>query len=272
MIRRDFCYIAGLATGSALITSLVAAVDAFGMPIEDNHLQIATDPGFTDIIVDASGYVTLAEIQGSLNAGQTYYWRQTLFLNDMHIVVYHGRVQGEGLWELVDLYHGDLIPFIQAVKEEPTPPQETVVICHIPPGNPNNAKTKEIPIDDLDDHLGHGDHTGGCDGTEGGSKGKKKKVGGKLGELIPDKYELGSNYPNPFSLTTTIPIALPESTRVRLTMYNLLGQQVGTSIDTELSAGRHEVVWNASDLPSGTYIMVLKAGTFSQTRQIVITK
>ena len=278
MIRRDFCYVAGLATGSALVTSLARAVDAFGMPNEDNHLQIATDAAFepSDIVLDVSGYVKLADVDTDLNAGQTYYWRQTLFLNSQHVLVYHGRLLGGQLWELIELYNSKLIPFIQEVKEEPVPPLELGVICHIPLGNPRKAKTIEIDADDLGDHLGHGDHLGACDGTEGdevdGERKGRGKKSGKNGEEIPGNYELGQNYPNPFTTFTTIPFALPEAARARLTMYNLLGQQVGTTIDTELAAGRHEVIWNASSLPSGTYVMVLNAGTFSQTRQIVLTK
>jgi len=114
------------------------------MPNEDNHLQIATARAFdpSDIVLDISGYVTLADVDTDLNAGQTYYWRQTLFLNSQHALVYHGRLQGEQLWELIELYNSELIPFIQEVKDEPVPPLESGVICHIPPGNPRKAKTK----------------------------------------------------------------------------------------------------------------------------------
>ena len=267
MIRRDFVQTAGLATGSVFAASFLRAVDALGMPNEDNHLQIATDVAFTNIVVEASGFVFLAQLVAELVAGQQYFWRQTRLVDDQHILVYHGRLLEVQSQDLTDLYNDELIPFIQEVSEEPVPPiPDTVVICHIPPDNPAAAHTREIGVPELTDHLAHGDHVGECTGEEGTG------VVVEDAAELPDGFSLSQNYPNPFTAYTTIPFALPESARTQLTVFNLLGQHVETVMDTELAAGRHEVIWNASELSSGTYMMVLEAGTFRETQRIVLTK
>jgi hypothetical protein len=257
------------------------------MPNEDNHIQVATDPAFTNIVLDVSGYIGLSELSGLLAAGQTYYWRQTLLVGGQHIVIYHGRLMGSQAADLVDLYNTELVPFIQEYKGEEVEPLESVVICHIPPGNPAQARTKEIPIEDLDDHLGHGDHEGACTDEDyerekpgpPDDKGRPDDPGsgrrnglGKNGEVVPAEYELGQNYPNPFSTLTTIPLSLPVASRVRVSIHNLLGQQLEVFIDSELPAGRHQFIWNGSDFPAGSYLVTVEAGSFRKSQQITLTK
>src|SRR5690606_18341244 len=57
---------------------------------------------------------------------------------------------------------------------------------------------------------------------------------------VPDRFSLGANYPNPFNPSTTIPFALPETGRVEIVVYNVLGQRVFSIVDAEMKAGRHE--------------------------------
>ena len=64
---------------------------------------------------------------------------------------------------------------------------------------------------------------------------------------LPEQFHLGQNYPNPFNPSTVIPYQLPVSTRVRLEVFNLLGQQVVTLVDEELPAGSHSVRWDGTD-------------------------
>lgn len=75
---------------------------------------------------------------------------------------------------------------------------------------------------------------------------------------LPDKYLLRQNYPNPFNPSTTIQYALPARSRVRLRIYNVLGQVVTDLINTEQSAGWNQVVWNAN-VSSGLYFYRLEA-------------
>lgn len=77
---------------------------------------------------------------------------------------------------------------------------------------------------------------------------------------LPDDYELGINYPNPFSESTTIRFGTPEESVVRLHIYNILGQKVRTIVDKHYPAGYHEHTWDPTSLASGVYLYVMEAG------------
>lgn len=85
-------------------------------------------------------------------------------------------------------------------------------------------------------------------------------------------FELAQNYPNPFNPSTTIPITLPEGTNVSVSVYNLLGQEVATLIDGYMTAGYHELSWNALDLPSGMYIYRMSDGIVTKTKTLTLIK
>ncbi|MCH8959770.1 MAG: T9SS type A sorting domain-containing protein, partial [Bacteroidetes bacterium] len=88
---------------------------------------------------------------------------------------------------------------------------------------------------------------------------------------IPEGYVLEPNYPNPFNPTTTIRFSVPEASPVRLVVYDVLGRQVRVLVDGTVSAGMHEVVFEAGDLPSGTYLYRLETpqGSFVKMMQLV---
>lgn len=88
----------------------------------------------------------------------------------------------------------------------------------------------------------------------------------------PEAYKLDQNYPNPFNPTTTISYQLPKETYVKLSVYDALGQQITMLIDGQVDAGYHQVIWNAADQPSGTYVYRLEAGDIVQTRRMVLLK
>jgi hypothetical protein len=93
----------------------------------------------------------------------------------------------------------------------------------------------------------------------------------------PLRYELQQNFPNPFNPSTTIRYALPERSHVRLSVFNMLGQQVAELVNGELEAGNHEVVFSAkggdgSGLPTGVYFYKLLAGNFTQTLKMVLLR
>lgn len=89
---------------------------------------------------------------------------------------------------------------------------------------------------------------------------------------VPMTYQLFQNYPNPFNPTTTIQYSLPTKTTVRLTMYNVLGQEVATLVNEERLAGTYNVSFEASHLSSGIYFYTLSAGSFSTTRKLMLIK
>ena len=91
-------------------------------------------------------------------------------------------------------------------------------------------------------------------------------------EVVPREINLLQNYPNPFNPVTEIKFTLPEATRVTLRVYNIIGQEVVSLVNGVEEAGFHSVKFEGSNLPSGTYIYRLQAGSFVQTKKMVLLK
>ncbi|MEP0007792.1 MAG: lamin tail domain-containing protein, partial [Balneola sp.] len=92
------------------------------------------------------------------------------------------------------------------------------------------------------------------------------------GKDSPDSFVLKQNYPNPFNPSTNISFVLPQSAKVQLTVYNMLGQKVETLVDGNLTSGSHTVRFEASNLSSGIYIYQLRTPTTSLTQRMVLVK
>lgn len=91
-------------------------------------------------------------------------------------------------------------------------------------------------------------------------------------EPNPNQFSLLQNFPNPFNPLTTIQFTLPHSGFVTLTIYSLLGEEIATILSQNLAAGKYSAKWNAIDIPSGVYFYCLKAGSFTETKKIVLIK
>jgi flagellar hook assembly protein FlgD len=91
-------------------------------------------------------------------------------------------------------------------------------------------------------------------------------------DLVPSEFHLGQNYPNPFREQTRITYCVPEKCRVMLTIYDSDGGLVERLVDEEKSAGTYEVTWNANNLPSGFYQSVMNAGSFTETKKMLVSK
>ena len=89
---------------------------------------------------------------------------------------------------------------------------------------------------------------------------------------VPTEFALQQNYPNPFNPTTTIAYALAQTAEVRLVVYDLFGRAVKTLVHTQQAAGRYDVPFDADNLASGTYFYRIEAGSFSQTRKLILLK
>ncbi len=91
-------------------------------------------------------------------------------------------------------------------------------------------------------------------------------------EISTDKFELYQNYPNPFNSTTVIRYYLPQSRRVILKVYDLLGREVETLVDEEKNQGLYYAVFNPTGISSGVYIYTLTAGDFVKSKFMIFVK
>lgn len=89
---------------------------------------------------------------------------------------------------------------------------------------------------------------------------------------VPHAWRLEQNYPNPFNPSTTIEFSLPSQSHVKLTLFNLLGQEVRVLVDDVRAAGSHDVAFDASGLATGLYLYRLEGDGFSATRKMVLLK
>jgi hypothetical protein len=96
-------------------------------------------------------------------------------------------------------------------------------------------------------------------------------------EQLPTSFALEQNYPNPFNPTTSIRFALPTAARIKLEVFNVLGQLVVTLVDDRLEAGYHQIEWDGhgSDgtaVSSGVYLYRLESTGFTATRKMLLLK
>ncbi len=93
------------------------------------------------------------------------------------------------------------------------------------------------------------------------------------GEITsPLLFKLEQNYPNPFNPTTTISFTIPSKSFVSLKIFDALGREVSTLINEELSSGTYSKQWDASGLTSGVYFYRLQAGSFTQTKKLILLR
>jgi hypothetical protein len=89
---------------------------------------------------------------------------------------------------------------------------------------------------------------------------------------VPKVFSLFQNYPNPFNASTIIRYTLPEPSRVTIEIYDILGRRVETCLDDYREAGKHQVIWDAGDLPSGIYFYSIQAGDYRRTNKMILLR
>jgi DNA-binding beta-propeller fold protein YncE len=110
------------------------------------------------------------------------------------------------------------------------------------------------------------------DGADLPSPGQAGGTGEDFPGGLPDQLALRQNYPNPFNPSTTITFDLPTAAMVRLSVIDMLGQEVAVLVDGMREAGIYSEVFDASELASGMYLCRLKAGSVVQSRKILLTR
>ncbi len=89
---------------------------------------------------------------------------------------------------------------------------------------------------------------------------------------IPTEFNLAQNYPNPFNPSTKIKYSIPQSSDVVIKVFDVLGNEKETLVNEEKPVGTYEIIWNASTLPSGVYFYRLQAGSFVETKKMVLLR
>jgi flagellar hook assembly protein FlgD len=94
---------------------------------------------------------------------------------------------------------------------------------------------------------------------------------------LPDRFELSQNFPNPFNPETVVPFSVPESGALRLSIFNVLGQEVAVLVDGDVQAGFHRIVWDGKDrfgrsVASGLYFVRMHSDVFSSVRKMMFLK
>ncbi len=92
------------------------------------------------------------------------------------------------------------------------------------------------------------------------------------GDNLPMEYSLSQNYPNPFNPSTQITFAVPEAGLVSVKVFNLVGQEVATLFNSNMTPGSKTITFDASDMSSGIYFYKMDSGTFSTTRKMILMK
>ncbi len=95
--------------------------------------------------------------------------------------------------------------------------------------------------------------------------------------VIPEKFALAQNQPNPFNPKTEIRYQLLKATHVTGAIYNLLGQKIRSLVDQEQEAGYHVVPWDGNDengtsVASGLYLYAISAGEFKQVKKMLLVR
>ena len=88
----------------------------------------------------------------------------------------------------------------------------------------------------------------------------------------PAAYLLGNAYPNPFTPSTSFEYAVAKAGDVNITIYNALGQEVTTLVNSHMAAGSYTVNWDASHMASGVYFYSMTAPGFSATQKMLLLK
>ena len=91
-------------------------------------------------------------------------------------------------------------------------------------------------------------------------------------DLTPTKFALDQNYPNPFNPRTTIKYSIPSSEFVSIKVYDVIGNEIANLVDVKQEAGNYEVSFDASTLSSGIYLYKIQAGSFVQTKKMILMK
>jgi hypothetical protein len=94
----------------------------------------------------------------------------------------------------------------------------------------------------------------------------------KENNLVPEIFSLRQNYPNPFNPTTTIIYTIGKPDLVKISVYNILGQQIKELVNEVKGTGSYNISFNASSISSGIYFYKIETAQFSQVKKMIVLK
>ncbi len=89
---------------------------------------------------------------------------------------------------------------------------------------------------------------------------------------MPVKFRLNQNYPNPFNPSTNISYSLATKQFVTIKVYNVIGKEITTLVNEEKPEGQYSVNFNASNISSGVYFYTIRAGSFIESKKMILLK
>ena len=93
-----------------------------------------------------------------------------------------------------------------------------------------------------------------------------------VGATVPEEYTLSQNYPNPFNPSTEIQFAIPTAGQTSLIVYDMLGREVATLVNDNLTAGTYKTTFDAASLSSGTYVYILTSNGYRVSKKMMLIK
>ena len=111
-------------------------------------------------------------------------------------------------------------------------------------------------------------------GNEGVASGVADETGETLsvGDVLPDEFMLYSAYPNPFNPTTTVKFVISKISSVDINIYDMNGNFIDNLVSTSMMPGKYEVIWDASNLPSGVYLIHMNTLNEVFTEKVLLVK
>ena len=203
----------------------------------------------------ASNKQRLPKLASDGNSGAIITWQDLRSINNQNIYAQRINSSGNSLWN-IDGVEVSTANFVQ----------ETPIIL-----NDGNSGTIITWFDFRNDITGwrrdiYAQRLN-YDGTLGGVTDVNEDD-----HVLPNTFTLSQNYPNPFNPSTTIRYAVPNESKVSITVFNLLGQEIATLINDIQPAGYHEVTFNAANLSSGVYLYRINAVSSINSKEFTSTK
>lgn len=97
-------------------------------------------------------------------------------------------------------------------------------------------------------------------------------LAGVKNNQVAKEFRLDQNYPNPFNPQTNISFELPKASHVSVKVFDIIGNEVLTLLDSKLESGTHEISWNAANYSSGVYFYKLVTDGYTATRKMMLVK